>query len=87
MSSKRNIRRHQCESKVRHATRAIADMALRHTGWKGPFSETRRGLSVYQCGNCGGFHVGHRVGVTTSTSAGLQKAAMRGHVRLRGVAA
>lgn len=59
MSSKRALRRKQCDGKARHAEQAGARIALRrlremhgHTGQ----------LSPYHCPHCGGWHVGHTPG-------------------------
>lgn len=56
MSSKRNLRRRACEGKVRHLRKEYALIALSRT----PNYEFDLGrLHVYQCGHCGGWHVGH----------------------------
>ncbi len=48
MSSKRGIRRRSCEGKVRYET---ADEAWRMA---------HHGTTVYQCGFCKAYHLGHR---------------------------
>lgn len=60
MSSKRRIRRKQCESKKRYSTReeaerAIAQIFYHSHGYPGK-------LNVYHCKFCGGWHVGHMKG-------------------------
>lgn len=56
MSSKRRIRRKQCEGKQRFDTQQQALNAMfrmkRHTGERGH-------LNAYGCKFCGGFHYGH----------------------------
>jgi hypothetical protein len=67
MSSKRNLRRKQCERKIRHASAGAA----RHFGQQ----IVRRGgdeLNVYHCEFCGGWHLGHtpaRIEAARATNA------------------
>lgn len=54
MSSKRRLRRKECERKKRFATKHEASL--------GALGATRRGvdrLRVYRCRFCGGWHMGH----------------------------
>lgn len=85
MSSKRRLRRRECERKVRHPNHRAATYALHHTGAARVLPQGAGHLHVYQCRNCGGWHVGHERG-TAAASGALQKAERRGHVRLRGAA-
>lgn len=54
MSSKRRIRRKQCEGKVRHASRDAAITAVRQMA-------RRRDVYLvpYRCQFCKGWHIGH----------------------------
>ena len=56
MSSKRAIRRRQCDGKKRHATAADAMLARatlnRSKGYQGR-------MNVYRCQFCRGYHIGH----------------------------
>ena len=66
MSSKRRLRRKQCEGKVRHPDR---DAALAHI-----FSLVRKGkarglMSPYKCRWCGAWHMGHKGQVTAREAA------------------
>lgn len=54
MSSKRRVRRKSCAGKVRHATMGDATVHADNLHKK----DGHR-YSVYQCGFCGGYHVGH----------------------------
>lgn len=62
MASKRAQRRKQCESKRRHDTEDSAWAAVRGTIRLAAFRENGKGLGVYHCRRCGGWHVGHRPG-------------------------
>lgn len=66
MSSKRRLRRRQCESKVKHETLQQAWGAIRSM-------EKKRGhqgqMTVYRCGMCSKFHVGHAIGRNHSGDA------------------
>lgn len=53
MSSKRRLRRKQCEGKIRYPTKLIADVYC-HGKWK-----VRIQLRSYRCHFCGSWHVGH----------------------------
>lgn len=59
MASKRNVRRHACEGKVRHASAGAAFAALRNLTNQLARGFGRHDLNIYQCGFCHGFHVGH----------------------------
>ncbi len=55
MSSKRALRRKQCERKTRFETKDEALASARHTravSGRGP-------VAAYRCRFCGGWHVGH----------------------------
>ena len=70
VSSKRRLRRKACQGKVRHPSRALAELQqyelIRARRVRGP-------LNVYRCLFCKGFHVGRRPGV-----APLAPRALRG---------
>lgn len=53
MSSKRQIRRKQCEGKIRHTTQVGAYIALKNTPRDG------KRMNVYRCKFCRGWHIGH----------------------------
>jgi hypothetical protein len=55
MSSKRRIRNKQCVGKVRHDSKEAAHAALGKT-----FNGSVRGLHLYHCRFCNGWHVGHK---------------------------
>lgn len=59
MSSKRHVRRKQCEAKLRHPTEALASVALRKLKRRTDFNGGLMG--VYHCRFCKGWHVGHRI--------------------------
>jgi hypothetical protein len=59
MASKRNVRRHACEGKVRHASPRAALAALGITANRLARSLGRHDLNIYRCGFCHGWHVGH----------------------------
>jgi hypothetical protein len=54
MSSKRHIRRKQCQGKVAYPTLESAQIAARISSRK-----FNTGLSPYKCHFCRGFHIGH----------------------------
>ena len=54
VSSKRRIRRKQCDGKIRHKTKEDAHSA-RYSLQK----KTGEWLRIYKCKFCGGWHVGH----------------------------
>lgn len=53
MTSKRQLRRRECGSKVRYATQPEAEAEIRG-----------RHLHPYKCPWCGKFHLGHMTGKT-----------------------
>ncbi len=55
MSSKRRIRRRNCDKKKRYVTIEEANGA-RTSLWK----NGERGLNIYKCQFCNGYHIGHR---------------------------
>jgi hypothetical protein len=54
MASKRQARRRTCEAKRRHATREAAEGEVAVAAARGWGQ-----LSVWRCGFCGGWHIGH----------------------------
>lgn len=62
MASKRRLRRKACGHKVRHPDKAGAHGALRRIKRKKGVVATE-GLGVYHCPYCGGWHLGHRIGM------------------------
>lgn len=59
MSSKRHVRRKQCEAKVRYPTAAVASVALRKLKRRADFNGGL--VHVYPCRFCKGWHVGHAI--------------------------
>ena len=57
MSSKRRLRKKECDRKVRHADREAALTDCRRTG-----QGRAEGLGVYRCKHCQAWHVGHGKG-------------------------
>lgn len=65
MASKRRIRRRSCEGKQRHGTRRgalIHAVTLRRSG--------EPEVVPYYCPFCGGWHVGHPIGMKAQQAAG-----------------
>ena len=60
MASKRRQRRKTCTGKCRYATLAEAQAAR----WRSSHYRGQAGLNVYRCRYCGGYHLGHRAGLT-----------------------
>ena len=58
MSSKRAVRRRQCEGKVRFASREEAWWRVRPTLRASIVGHSRH-LAPYSCRFCGGWHLGH----------------------------
>lgn len=69
VSSKRRIRRKACKGKIRHPSRAEAQVQMREA-----IRARRAGgyLNVYPCPFCRGFHVGHKPGTLPSAPALLR---------------
>ena len=59
MSSKRRIRRKECEGKRRYATQGEAHAAMLAAQKS---ATGGRYIDAYQCEHCGGWHIGHRPG-------------------------
>lgn len=57
MSTKRRLRRKQCGDKVRHASRADAEMACRSVAQAHKLDTN---LRPYLCQWCRRWHIGHR---------------------------
>lgn len=55
MSSKRRLRRRECEKKQRYSSREIA---ARFLAWMQHVGRARPGLHVYECQFCHGYHLG-----------------------------
>jgi hypothetical protein len=54
MSSKRQLRRKQCEGKIKYPNLPEAERAARAMS-----KAVKQGLSAYKCKFCGMFHMGH----------------------------
>lgn len=59
VSSKRHVRRKQCEGKVRHATVTKALDHIRSLRFGG--KSYSGSMNAYHCEFCGGYHVGHAI--------------------------
>ena len=58
MSSKRRLRRKQCETKIKHESRSNAFSALRSLLKR----DNKWFMTVYKCKFCGKWHIGHSKG-------------------------
>lgn len=56
MSSKRRIRRKQCEHKIRHKT--AQDAGLAYKSLKVKIKDNAK-INIYKCSFCGFYHIGH----------------------------
>lgn len=63
MSSKRRLRRRECERKKRYAT----PEAARRDAWRVSQRESLQ-IHAYHCPHCRGYHVGHRPGAFHDTA-------------------
>ena len=61
MSSKRRLRRKECEGKRRFATQGEAHTAVQAAQKS---ATGGRYIDAYQCEHCAGWHIGHKPGST-----------------------
>jgi hypothetical protein len=67
-----------CQGKVRHESKAAASVA-----WYRHYSRDGVNLDVYQCRECGGFHLGHAAGIGRANLKAERQGGTSGVVALR----